>query len=109
MRTETKSPGANAEAFFLRLVFRLSRFGEVVLVLAIAHDEDAFAIALSDDELEAEQSGVDGDERSGAVIVLPRAHLGLPLAKIEGDGVALLDDAQVAKSIAGVVAGELGG
>src|SRR5438132_4105319 len=63
--TNTQRTAARASRA-LRFVASLMRFdscfGEHVLVLAVAHDQGAFAVALPDHELEPGERGIDGDE-----------------------------------------------
>src|SRR5437016_2804282 len=64
-------------------ITRSGCLGEPVLVLPVADDQCALALALRHHELEPEIRWIRRDERGRPVIVLPRRHLALPLAETE--------------------------
>src|SRR5262249_52650287 len=87
---------------------RLCSFREQVLMLAVADDEHAFAVAFAYYKVEPSVRGIDGDEGDGAVVVLPRRDRALPLAEIESDDAILAEYLNITQLLAGVMLRQLG-
>ena len=92
---EAAAAPARSERRFMGL-----RLREHVLVLRVADDSAALAVLVGDDELEAGDRRVDGDERDRAVVVLARGDRALPLAEVEDDVAALAASPSMSPSAA---------
>ena len=66
-------------------------------MLSVADDERSFALAVGDDEFEAQERGIDCDERDGAIVVDARCDGALPLADVKNSRAAVAPNGHVAE------------